>query len=205
VLAETLAEGVDDAAQRLQFQRQLAEQIERLSGMVERMVHLSRLESATDGLQLEELHPAELLETAADHVAPVAAAGDVRVSVGESDAPAVTGDRGRTLEVLENLLSNAIQFSPPGGTVRLTASAAGDEVRFTVRDEGPGILPAERGRVFERFFTGDHSRAREGEGGSGLGLAIARHIVSRHGGRIWVAESDAGERGATLCFTLPVA
>jgi two-component system phosphate regulon sensor histidine kinase PhoR len=73
-------------------------------------------------------------------------------------------------------------------------------VRFEVRDAGPGILPAERARVFERFYTGD--RARGSGGGTGLGLAIARHIIERLGGRIWVADRSPG---TTICFTLPTA
>ena len=80
------------------------------------------------------------------------------------------------------------------------SSALEGHVCFEVRDRGPGILPGERERVFERFYTGDRSRSPRMSTGTGLGLAIARHLVERHGGRIWIAESDTG---TSVRFTLP--
>src|SRR5690606_29546375 len=93
---------------------------------------------------------------------------------------------------------NAIRYSPAEGTITITAGPVGHAVRFCVRDEGPGILPAERQRIFERFYTAD--RTRTAGAGTGLGLAIARNIVSRLGGEIWVADETPA---TTLCFTLP--
>ncbi|MPZ97770.1 MAG: PAS domain-containing protein [Dehalococcoidia bacterium] len=199
-LAETLEEGVPDEAQRARFHRQLTEEVTRLGRIVERLLHLSRLEQAAEGFETEVVEPSDLLETAATRIAPLVGT-DQRLHVELGAAPPVLADRERTLEVLANLLENALRFSPPGGTVTLLAEAGDGEVCFGVRDEGPGILPSDRARVFERFYTGDRSRDREAVG-TGLGLAIARHIVARLGGRIWVGDS---ERGARLCFTLPVA
>jgi two-component system, OmpR family, phosphate regulon sensor histidine kinase PhoR len=109
-------------------------------------------------------------------------------------------DRSRIEQVLINLIHNAVKFTPPGGEVSVTASNAGDEVVFNVRDTGPGIPVEERARVFERFYKADRSRASSG---TGLGLAIVKHVVLNHGGRIWV-ESTPGQ-GATFAFTLPAA
>jgi signal transduction histidine kinase len=120
--------------------------------------------------------------------------------IAPGEAPPVLGDRERVLEVLANLLDNAFKHTPEDSTVRLAAQSEGDTVRFEVSDEGPGILPSDRERVFERFYTAD--RARTTSAGTGLGLSIARHIIDRLGGRIWV---DDRTPGATLCFTLPIA
>jgi signal transduction histidine kinase len=110
----------------------------------------------------------------------------------------VLADRERALEVLTNLLDNALRYAPAESTITVVVGPVGHAVRLCVRDQGPGILPADRQRIFERFYTAD--RARSGGVGTGLGLSIARHIVSRLGGEIWVADETPG---ATLCFTLP--
>jgi two-component system phosphate regulon sensor histidine kinase PhoR len=100
--------------------------------------------------------------------------------------------------VLNNLIHNAIKFTPEGGIISVYAQVAGEDVQVCVADTGPGIPPEEHSRIFERFYKQDRARSK---GGTGLGLAIARHIVEGHGGRIWV-ESQPGQ-GATFCFTLP--
>jgi len=106
-------------------------------------------------------------------------------------------DHDRVIQVLSNVLGNAIKFTSDGGLIRLGATADGAEVRFFVADTGPGIPAAEVPHVFDRYFQ---ARRRNREG-IGLGLSIAKGIVDAHGGRIWV-ESDLG-RGSTFFFTLP--
>ncbi|MBM3140092.1 MAG: hypothetical protein FJZ92_07735, partial [Chloroflexi bacterium] len=199
-LAETLEGGVSDEARRERFHRQLTAEVERLGRIVDRLLRLSRIESADEPFTIERVAAGELLATAAARIAPIAGP-EQRIVVVPTEAPDVRADRERVLEVLANLLDNALRFSPPAGTVTLSAVLDDREVRFEVRDEGPGILPSDRPRVFERFYTGDRART-PGTGGSGLGLAIARHIVGRHRGRIWAAPS---ERGAVIRFTLPLA
>ncbi len=113
------------------------------------------------------------------------------------DAPLVLADRERILQVLSNLLGNAVRFTPPGGAITLRADACAREVRFALADTGPGIPPDDLPHVFDRFWRGQ----RSARSGAGLGLAIARGIVEAHGGRIW-AESVPGE-GSTFYFTLP--
>ena len=196
-LAETLEMGVDDEATREDFHRRLTGEITRLGGIVEGLLKLSRLETGRDEFAVEALEPGELLNVAARRIEPLLTDGRSLALVDEAHLPAV-GDRERTLEVLSNLLDNALRVSPVGGTVTLGAFAGEDEVRFEVRDEGPGITPRDRARVFERFYTGEESRSDIDS--SGLGLAIARHIVTNLGGRIWVADRTPG---ATVCFTLP--
>ena len=199
-IAETFPAAAGDPAERARFLALLGDEIERMSGIVDRMLRLAQIESGRDPGALEPLAPAELLAAAADRAAPVAAQRRIRVEVaGEAAGPAA-GRRESVGEVLGNLLDNALRHSPAGGLVTLAARDGDGEVRFEVRDEGPGILPSERERVFERFYTGD--AARDARGGSGLGLAIARQLVQQQGGRIWVADRSPG---ATVCFSLRLA
>ncbi|HVH72448.1 MAG TPA: ATP-binding protein, partial [Candidatus Dormibacteraeota bacterium] len=114
--------------------------------------------------------------------------------------PDIAADRQRLTEVLQNLLDNAIQYTPVGGQVTLEARADSSEVTFTISDTGIGIPLADQPRIFERFYRVDVARSRE-IGGTGLGLAIAKHLVEVHGGRIWV-ESEVG-KGSRFCFTVP--
>lgn len=115
----------------------------------------------------------------------------------EPELPAVDADPARIRGVLGNLLSNAIRYTPSGGTVAAGARRSGESVTFAIRDTGQGIPPELRPRIFERFVKGP------GSPGSGLGLAIAKDIVSAHGGTI-EAVSDPG-KGTEIRFTLPVA
>lgn len=105
----------------------------------------------------------------------------------------------RILQVLANLLGNALKFSPEGATVTLEEGRAGDEARVSVRDRGPGIPEAQRAHLFERHWQAPGQGARQG---SGLGLYIVQGIIAAHGGRVWV-ESTVGE-GSTFTFTLPL-
>jgi two-component system phosphate regulon sensor histidine kinase PhoR len=198
-LAETLQSGVDDPAATARFHDRLVEEIGRLGEMVDRLLRLSRLESGRETMEDELLVPSDLLRTAVGRIEPLATARGVGIDMEcEDGLPRVHGDRERVLEVLSNILDNSLRYSPPGGVVRVSAAAQEPGfVRFAVRDEGTGILPGDRARVFERFYTGD--RARGAGGGTGLGLSIARHSVERLGGSIWVADSAPG---ASLCFTL---
>ena len=132
------------------------------------------------------------------------AASQVNISF-QIDAQPITilADEDRVLQVLSELIGNAIKFSPPRTEIRLAAeSATAIEVRFIVEDQCHGIAPEKLGRVFDRFQQGDASDTRA-LGGTGLGLALCRSIVEQHGGRIW-AESTPGV-GSRFHFTLPSA
>jgi CheY-like chemotaxis protein len=114
------------------------------------------------------------------------------------DLPQVSADEERLLQVIENLISNAVKFSRSGDVVTLGAVSTGREVRITVKDTGPGIPREHLPRLFDRFWQARRHDRR----GTGLGLTICKAIVEGHGGRIW-AESTVGE-GTTMSFTLPV-
>jgi signal transduction histidine kinase len=199
-----LASGsMDPASPQARRMVQIAAQnSDRLVRLINDMLDLERLESGTMELERTHVHAAVLVEEAVDSVRHAASAAGVRL---ESDvAPELTllADRDRVVQVLLNLLANAVKFSPRGGVVTLLAERRGEEAAFQVRDHGRGIPPEMLDVVFDRFRQVDSSDARE-KGGTGLGLPICRSIVQQHGGRIWAA-SVVGS-GSTFFFTLPVA
>jgi two-component system phosphate regulon sensor histidine kinase PhoR len=125
----------------------------------------------------------------------------IAVSTDVSDSlPPASADRDQAVQVLLNLLFNAIKFTPHGGSVHIKAGYHDKFVEIAVIDTGVGIHQDDLSRIFERFYKSDKSRVRS-RGGTGLGLPIARHIVEAHGGSIW-AESKEGY-GSTFTFTLP--
>jgi signal transduction histidine kinase len=122
-----------------------------------------------------------------------------RIEVDVAPQLVVAADRDAFTHVLVNLLTNAVKFSPPGSRVRVLAQAIDDEVVVSVADEGRGVRPGDRERIFERFYqTPDNQDAHRG---TGIGLTIARRFVELHGGRIWVGGEPG--RGATFSFSLP--
>jgi signal transduction histidine kinase len=164
------------------------------------MLDIERIESGTVRLECQACDAGQLVRDAADAMRTPAMLAGVTLNVPD-DQWALWADPDRILQTLTNLISNAIKFSPDGATVWLGADARGDEIAFTVRDEGRGIPPDKLELIFERFQQVDSSDARE-KGGTGLGLAICRSIVEQHGGRIW-AESIG--HGSTFQFVLPAA
>src|SRR5262249_34781004 len=111
-------------------------------------------------------------------------------------------DRPKIVRVLQNLIGNALKFTPPGGQVEVRTAASGGEVLVSVEDSGRGLEEGDRLRVFEKWQQTESGRTR---GGSGLGLAIARAIVEAHGGRIGAGDRLDGGRGARFWFALPAA
>ncbi len=120
-----------------------------------------------------------------------------------ADLPPVRVDEQRIEQVLTNLVGNALQYTPAGGKVLITARPAQNEIQISIQDTGVGIPAEHLPFVFDRFYRVDKSRSRAG-GGSGIGLTIARHLVEAHGGRIWARSAGPGQ-GSTFSFTLPIA
>jgi two-component system phosphate regulon sensor histidine kinase PhoR len=154
-------------------------------------------------LNLRTVSPAELLKLCADTASFAAKKKQQTIKIEcARDLAAIRGDSGRLRDVLQNLLDNAVQYTPAGGHIVASAVREGNEIIFTVADNGIGIPQAEQERIFERFYRVDEGRSRE-VGGTGLGLSIARHIAEAHGGKIWV-ESAVG-RGSRFHFSVPIA
>lgn len=126
----------------------------------------------------------------------------VNIKLTEIDQIVINGDRDRLKQVLINLISNAIKYTPKGGDVYLSLGKVGDNARLIVRDTGQGIAVEDLPHIFERFFRAEKSRTRSKTSGFGLGLSIAYWIVNHHGGRIEV--DSAENKGATFCIYLPI-
>ncbi|HVH47057.1 MAG TPA: ATP-binding protein [Labilithrix sp.] len=156
----------------------------------------AKIEGGRLALSLGSVSTKTLVDEAVVLIAPIAEQKGIRL-LAEAVDMRVHADADRILQVLSNLLGNAIKFTPSGGTIRLTAGPEGACVRFEVADTGAGIPPSDLANVFERYWQG-RGAARSG---SGLGLYIAKGIIEAHGGRIW-AESQIG-RGTSFWFTLP--
>lgn len=173
---------------------------DRLTRLVNDILDLERLESGRLALAKKRWDSAQLMRAAAGLMGVMAEANGVTLTAGTFSTE-VWADSDRIMQVLINLVGNAIKFSPRGGTVHLDAGLGEGEVVFEVKDNGRGIPASMLSQVFERFQQVDASDARE-KGGTGLGLAISRSIVTQHGGRIWV-DSVLG-RGSTFMFSLPL-
>jgi two-component system, OmpR family, phosphate regulon sensor histidine kinase PhoR len=202
--AETLLGGaLDDVDHRVRFVEIIQEHAERLTRLTDDLLKLSTIEAGKMELELRTVSPPELLKMCADTASFAAKKKQQTVTIEcERDLPAVRGDSGRLRDVLQNLLDNAVQYTPAGGHIVAGAERDGDEIVFTVADNGIGIPQAEQERIFERFYRVDEGRSRE-VGGTGLGLSIARHIAEAHGGRVWV-ESAIGQ-GSRFHFSVPIA
>lgn len=200
---EGLAEGVVEPSQ--ETWTLLYAEFERLGRLVDDLRRLSRAEAGQLDLSMTPVSPAEAVRLAVGGMLPLFDEKSVELkSAVSEDLPSVLADVDRVVQVLSNLLSNALGHTPDGGRVVVEAEASGDEVAFEVTDTGTGIAPEHLERVFERFYRVDRSRSRgEARGGSGVGLAISRALVEAMGGRIRVESPGLGE-GATFVFTLPV-
>jgi two-component system sensor histidine kinase VicK len=185
---------------------------DRLTRLVNDIVDFDKMQRGLLPLQREAVDAANLLRRAADVAYGTATQAHIGFKI-DAQPAMVQADEERAMKVLNELVTNAIKFSPPNTTIRLAATPSAPpapgtlamgpgNVTFTVEDQGRGIAPEKLERIFERFQQGDASDSRA-LGGTGLGLALCRAIVEQHGGRIWV-ESEVG-RGSRFHFTLPVA
>jgi two-component system phosphate regulon sensor histidine kinase PhoR len=198
---ETLICGaVDDRAHRGEFLDSVLRQADRLEGLVNDLLKLSNLESATVALELSEFRPRALAEET--HAALLPAFKNKTLSFINSIPENITirADRDKLEHILFNLLDNAFKFTPAGGRISVEAEESGACTKFLVKDTGAGVSAKDLPRLFERFYRVDKARSRE-LGGTGLGLSIVKHAVVLHGGSVG-AESVEG-RGSTFWFTIP--
>lgn len=200
--AETLLEGaLEDPETARHFVGIIHRESEHLSRLIEDILDLSRIEGGKWKVKREPVHLYRVATEAVGRLTTKAEGlgVDLRMEV-PADLPEIEGDSGRLAQVLLNLVDNALKYTPPGGSVTVSAEDVGKFLRVKVADTGTGIPKADLPRVFERFYRVDKARSRS-TGGTGLGLSIVKHIVEAHGGSVGV-DSDLG-RGATFFFTLP--
>ncbi len=181
--------------------RSMREDVAELSRLVSELLMLARAEAGREPLAAEQLDLAELASGVASSMEPLASARNIQLVARDcGDAP-IVGDETRLMQLVVNLVDNAIKYTPPGGVVSVATRREPGWAIVEVADTGPGIRPEHRQRIFERFFRADSARARSG--GAGLGLAISRWIAEAHGGEIRVENRPGG--GTSFCVRLPAA
>jgi signal transduction histidine kinase len=180
----------------------IASESDRLARIVNDILWASRLESGTMQTTIEKCDGVEIARSVVDaarHYIPP----NIELTIkAPKKAPLVAADPDKARQVLTNLVDNAVKYSPDGGKVSVEIAAEGSQLRYSVRDEGLGVPPAEHRRIFEKFYRLDPNLTR-GVGGTGLGLYISRELLERMGGRIWVESSGSG--GSTFFAELPIA
>jgi signal transduction histidine kinase len=201
LMTETLLAGaLEDPPAAQEFVNRIGLEVEQMSQMVEELLELSALEGGQLPVPDESVPVVDLL-IAIDRLRPLIDDKEINLVFDvPTDIPPIRGDVAHLQHVLRNLVHNAVKFTPPHGTITVSAAAVGDQVELRCADTGVGIRSDDLTRIFERFWKADSSRSRDGEG-SGLGLAITRHVVAAHQGTIR-AESEFGH-GATFVVTLP--
>jgi signal transduction histidine kinase len=171
--------------------------------LINDLLDISRIVTGKMVLKSESVDAGQLIRASLDTVRPAAVTKGIQLEVSiEEPAPFITADPDRLQQVLWNLLTNAIKFTPNGGTVTVRLEHGDSHLRIVVRDTGPGIDPKFLPYVFDRFRQADTGTTRKG-GGLGLGLAVARYLVEAHGGNI-SAESPGVGFGATFTVKLPM-
>ena len=199
---EGLLDGVIEPSDRVWAK--LHTEAGRLRRLIEDLQELSRAEAHQLSVTCRSVAPAAIVSGAVERLEDDVAAHGLTLYVDvPASLPEVQADPERAIQVLTNLLANALRYTPPPGDVKVTVLADGGVVRFEVADTGLGIAADDLSRVFERFYRVDKSRSRT-LGGAGVGLTIAKALVEEMGGRIWAESAGAG-RGSTFRFELPVA
>lgn len=176
----------------------IEEEADRLTELIENLLDASRLQAGALSINLSDVNLAELGERIAERFRTQTQIHTIEVSF-PKDFPVILGDEGRLEQVLSNLVSNAIKYSPEGGEINIGGQVRSEQVILCVSDPGPGISAEDIPHVFDRFYrSSDASRKTKG---AGLGLYLARAVVEAHGGRIWIDPKPGA--GARICFSLP--
>jgi len=200
---EGLMDGILPATDET-YQQVLAE-AERLNRLVNDLQELSRVEARAYQLNIRPVDASALVRTVTKRLSPHAELKRITLDFElQPDLLHVLADEDRAVQVLTNLTGNALQYTPEGGRVTISAKRISNEIEFSIRDTGIGIPAEHLSHIFDRFYRVDKSRSRQAGGGSGIGLTIARSLIEAHGGRIWVESAGEG-LGSTFNFTLPIA
>ncbi|WAB81955.1 ATP-binding protein [Microcella daejeonensis] len=200
LLAEALEHAADDPAQVQRFAKRLSKESQRLAGMTQEIIELSRLQAADALADPQQVDIDRVITAAIDQNRVTADAQRIQLVSGGDRRTRVWGDEAMLVSAVHNLIANAIQYSVAPARVGIGVSQRDDVVEIAVTDQGIGIPEEELDRVFERFFRVDQARARA-TGGTGLGLSIVKHVAQNHGGdvRVW---SQPG-RGSTFTIRIP--
>lgn len=200
LLGEAVYDAADDPAAVRHFAESMTREAARLARLVQELMDLSRIQGADPMPEPAAVPLTEFVREAVDRARLNADAKEISIVVGDLAGLQVWGDARQLTTACANLLDNAIAYSPDGTRVAIGAKRVGDQIEISVADQGIGIAPEDKDRIFERFYRADPARSRA-TGGTGLGLAIVKHIAGNHGGRVSVW-SDEGA-GSTFTLHLP--
>jgi signal transduction histidine kinase len=166
--------------------------------LIENLLDASRLQAGGLSISPSDVALNLLTERVATRFQTQSSIHKINVDFPEN-FPVVTGDEMRLEQVLSNLVSNAIKYSPQGGEIQITGQVRPAQVIICVSDQGPGVAPEDIPHIFDRFYRS--SIAKRTTKGAGLGLYLARAVIEAHGGRIWVDPRPGN--GARICFSIP--
>ncbi len=202
LMTEAICDGVTDEAQTRIFQERIRAEVIYMSGLIDDLFELSQLDAGALKIKCEAGNLADLISDTLESMRAQAEAKHQTLEgeiVGE--LPIIEFDHRKIQRVLNNLVGNAVKYTPEGGHIAISAGVEDKSVKVSVTDNGEGINSADLGHLFEPFYRGERSRGRE-HGGAGLGLAIAKGLAEAHGGSVSV-ESKEGQ-GSTFTLRLPI-
>lgn len=194
-----------DGESRLEMMEVIDEESDRLNRFINGLIELARIEAGELQLRRRWGVVDEIISAALTRAEPITRQHRIELEV-EQELPGVRVDESAVSEVVYTLIDNAVKYSAQGSRIRISAQRAGNDlIQMTVEDEGRGVAPDLRERVFDKFFraTRDGDVSTTQPTGTGMGLAIAKGIVEAHGGKIWI-ESAKGGKGTRVVFTLPI-
>ena len=200
----TLSEAVKESAtepQQKKFAELMQSETERLSHLVQEIINLSRLQDSDPLMAANSIDIDEIVNEAIDQCRTLASARQIEIFRGPASGAKVIGDRNYLISAVDNLIENAINYSPEKTKVTVNTDIAGELVEISVIDQGIGIAESDLGRIFERFYRVDPARSRQ-TGGTGLGLSIVKNVAMKHGGDVTVWSSQG--TGSTFCLKLPL-
>lgn len=202
--AETLREGaINDPQHNLVFVKRIEDQADRLHELILDLISLARIEAGQHAYEIEDVDVGPVVDACLEHYRPNAGAKQLDLQAEPPPSPlAVRADDEALRQILDNLVNNAIKYTPPEGKIRIAWRTEGRSVLIEVSDTGIGVAPDDQPRLFERFFRVDKARSRE-LGGTGLGLSIVKHLAQFFGGSVGV-RSRLGE-GSVFWVRLPAA
>jgi heavy metal sensor kinase len=179
----------------------IQEEVERLSQLSGTLLMLARTDARDLPLEIQAVDLSQMLHSVVEQFAPAAEAKGIRIESSIPPSLALAADADRLIQVIFNVVDNALKYTPEGGQVKVIAHQTGHSIEIRIEDTGPGIPAEAQARIFDRFYRTDTSRNRN-RGGFGLGLAIAKRMIDLHGGAIQVI-SEPGQ-GTQLVITLPL-
>jgi two-component system sensor histidine kinase SenX3 len=201
LLSEAVLGAKDDPVAVEKFATRMQIESKRLTDLVQEIINLSRLQDSDPLSVPSELNVQDLVSEAIDQSQVGADSRKIQISSGEIANGVVLGDRDQIIMAIQNLVENAVNYSPEGTKVTVSSVVEDGIVTITVIDQGIGIPESEKDRIFERFYRVDPARSRQ-SGGTGLGLSIVKHVATKHGGEVsvWSVENV----GSTFSLKLPL-